>query len=411
MANSIQPLQWADLEKRLKADAKKCYYCGVCEPLCPVFTPLFQLLAREYEEGGQPVTLEEFEPIVELCYYCKLCLLWCGIGVNFPRLMLEYKIDRVGERGQTLQNRLLMNAQLVGKLTSRIAPLVNWALTNPLNRHLMELVFGIDRRRTMPRVASESFPRWMRRRRPKPGTGHRRVALFSGCFTDYYDPAVGIAAVNVLERNGVEILYPPQRCCGLPMLSEGSLDQALKNFRYNVSVLAPLVRDGYTVVVLDGPCAMTFRQEIPEFLGNDEARQVAFRVRDINQYLLELHQRGELDTDFQPVEGHMAYHASCAAKLQRLETAGVDLLRLIPGLVVERVDKGCCGFGGSFGFKKQSFDIANQVGAELFAWIRSTGADETVTDCPLCEVQIADGANVRTARPVEMLARAYGYSS
>ena len=403
------PIELGDLDKRLRADTKKCYYCGICEPLCPAFTPLFKLLSREYEDGGAPTTRAEFEPIADLCYYCKLCLPACGIGVNFPRLVLDYKIARVKERGQTLQNNLLMNQELIGKLSSPIAPLANWALSNGLNRRVMEFVVGIDRRRTMPRIASEPFPRWMKNHKTKPGTTGRKVAIFSGCFTDYYDPAVGIAAVQVLERNGVEIIYPPQRCCGIPMLSEGSLDKAMQNFEYNTSVLAPLVKDGYTIVALDGPCAMTFRQEVPQFLKSEDARNVGFRVRDINQYLIEMRKRNELDLQFNSVEGKMAYHASCAAKLQRIETAGFELLQLVPGLTVERVDKGCCGFDGSFGFKKQTFDIANQVGKELFAWVKSTGANEAVTDCPLCEVQIADGAQVRTAHPVEVLARAYGF--
>lgn len=396
----------AELEQRLKADTKKCYYCGICEPLCPVFKPLFELLAREYEDG-QTVALEDFGPLVDLCYYCKLCLLACGIGVNFPRLMLDYKIWQVQTRGQTLQNRLLMETELVGKLSSRIAPLANWALTNPLNRRLMEFIAGIDRRRMMPQVASEPFPRWIKQRSPQSGATRHKVALFSGCFTDYYDPAHGIAAVRVLEHNGAEIVYPPQRCCGLPMLADGSLERALANFRYNVSLLAPLAKAGYTIVVLDAPCAMTFRQEVPQFLDSDEARQLAFRVRDINQYLLELHRHGELDTHFQPLEGKVAYHASCGAKLQHIELVGVELLRLIPGLVVERVDRGCCGFGGTFGFKKQCFDISNQVGTDLFAWIRSSGVSEAVTDCPLCQLQIAQKVGTRTARPVEVLARGY----
>ena len=403
------PVQWDDIYKRLKTDTKKCYYCGICEPLCPVFKPLFKLLEREYEDGGEPIKREEFEPIMDLCYYCKLCLPACGIGVDFPRLVLDYKITRVKERGQTLQNTLLMSQETIGKVSSPIAPIANWALSNGLNRRVMEFVAGIDHRRTMPKVSGEPFPRWMKNHKPKPGTSGRKVAIFSGCFTDYFDPAVGIAAVQVLERNGVEIMYPPQRCCGISMLSEGSLDKALQNFEYNTSVLAPLVKQGYTIVVLDGPCAMTFRQEVPQFLKTEDARNVGFRVRDINQYLMEMHKRNELDTNFNPVEGKIAYHASCAAKLQRIETAGFELLKLIPGLMVERVDQGCCGFDGTFGFKKQTYAIANEVGKHLFEWVKTTGANEAATDCPLCEVQIADGAHVRTAHPIQVIARAYGF--
>ncbi|MDR3576970.1 MAG: heterodisulfide reductase-related iron-sulfur binding cluster [Anaerolineaceae bacterium] len=144
-------------------------------------------------------------------------------------------------------------------------------------------------------------------------------------------------------------------------------------------------------------------------MGGEDARNIAFRVRDIGQYLLDMHNRGDLDTNLQPVQGKVVYHASCAAKLQHIEKAGSDLLRLIPGLEVEQQNQGCCGFDGSFGFKKQSFDLSNQVGADLFKWVQASGASKAVTDCQLCEVQIADGAHIRTAHPVEVLARAYGY--
>jgi len=249
-----------ELLRRLKEDSQKCYYCGICEPLCPVFTPLFELRARDIEEG-QAVTLEDFKPLIELCYYCKLCLVACGIGVDFPRLMLDGKIYLVQQQGQSLQNRLLMNTELVGRLSSWLAPLVNAAMRNSLNRRLMEALVGIDRRRTMPQVTGEPFPHWMAAHQPL-RDGRHKVALFSGCFTDYYDPQVGIAAVQVLEHNGVEIIYPKQHCCGIPMLADGSVDQALKNFQYNVQMLAPLVEQGYDVVMLSTPCSMTFRQEV-----------------------------------------------------------------------------------------------------------------------------------------------------
>jgi len=404
-------LEREDLERRFKLNTKKCYYCGICEPLCPVFTPMFELQSREYEEG-ESLHVEDFKEIIDLCYYCKLCLVACGIGVDLPRLMLESKIYFVRQHGQTLQNRLLMNTELVGKLASRVAPLANAMLSNSLNRRLMEAVVGIDRRRTFPTVHSQTFPRWMRRHltetRGRAGSDRPKVALFSGCFTDYYDPQVGIAAVQVLERNRAEIVYPDQRCCGIPMLSDGSLDAALENFRYNVAALAPLAREGYDIVVLSTPCSMTFKQEYVQFLDTDEARLVARHVYDVSYYLFRLHQRGRLDTDFQEVDGRLAYHVPCAARAQRIETAAVELLKLVPGLEVEVIDQGCCGFDGSFGFKQQYFDIAMEVGKRLFAGIEEAGVAETATDCPLCEVQIRDGAGVRTVHPVEVLKRAYG---
>jgi anaerobic glycerol-3-phosphate dehydrogenase C subunit len=401
-----------DLLQRLKFNINKCYYCGICEPLCPVFTPLFALWDREVEKGER-LGMEDFRPVVDLCYYCKLCLLTCGIGVDLPRLMLESKVFYVQRHGQTFQNRLLMNTDLVGQLNGLVPPLANLALTNPISRRLMEAVIGVDRRRTFPKVPSQPFPRWYRRhvarRNPPSAANGRKVALFSGCYTDHFDPEVGIAATLVLEHNGVEIVYPEQRCCGIPKLADGSLEAARENFRYNLSRLAPLVRQGYEVVVISTPCSMTFKQEYLDYLGGEEAELVARHVFDISQYLHRMHERGELKTDFQPLPLKVAYHVPCAAKAQRVERAALELLALIPELQVTLIDRGCCGFDGTFGFKKQFFDLSMQVGKPLFEGIRQSGATHTATDCPLCEVQITDGTHTVTVHPIELLCQAYGY--
>ena len=61
----------------------------------------------------------------------------------------------------------------------------------------------------------------MTRKRPSPG--QRKVLLFDDCFTTYNEPAIGRAAVRVLERAGYVVELANLPCCGRTMLSKGFL--------------------------------------------------------------------------------------------------------------------------------------------------------------------------------------------
>jgi Fe-S oxidoreductase len=118
-----------------------------------------------------------------------------------------------------LQTRLIRDTATIGKVASLTPALTNLALRNPANRVVMEKVVNIHRDKLMPTYHRETFPRWWSRHTPrveslqplKEGVETptpTKVALFSTCLIDYNDPAVGIAAVQVLEHNGIEVVRP-----------------------------------------------------------------------------------------------------------------------------------------------------------------------------------------------------------
>src|SRR5262249_11948753 len=89
--------------------------------------------------------------------------------------------------------------------------------------------------------------------------GRRQVVYFHGCSTNYYEPHVGIAVVEVLERNGFEVILPKQNCCGLPMLSNGDFDSARRYHEHNIAALLPYVQQGIPVVGTSTSCTLTFK--------------------------------------------------------------------------------------------------------------------------------------------------------
>src|SRR5215468_4204731 len=259
---------------------------------------------------------QEIDGVVDLCFQCKLCYPNCpytpphDFAIDFPRLLLRWKAQHTRRHGVPRRARLLRDTANIGKLGSVAPAATNWALHNRANRAAMEAVIGIHRDKLMPTYCRETFPRWWQRHRPqveaaqplKDGVEQPtplKVALFSTCLVDYNDPAVGKAAVQVLEHNGVEVVRPDgQVCCGMPFLDGGDLDAAAATIRRNVDVFAPLVEQGYAVVIPSPSCSLMVREEFPQLVACEGTTRLAQRAHDLDEYLYRIAREGRLKRDF-----------------------------------------------------------------------------------------------------------------
>src|SRR3989441_8287775 len=215
----IRSAEFWDLSKvegELRRVADICNGCRRCLPLCPSFKVLFDRLDVEAVDGdAEKLPERDLKEVVDLCYQCKLCYNHCPYTpphrwqIDFPRLMLRARAAEARRRGVRFQDRMLGATELVGRLGSLTAPLSNWANELAVHRAFMEAVAGIHRDRTLPKFHRETFGKWVARRRRAAGRAGRspapapaRVALFATCTVEYHEPAIGRAAVRVLERNG-----------------------------------------------------------------------------------------------------------------------------------------------------------------------------------------------------------------
>jgi Fe-S oxidoreductase len=277
-----------------------------------------------------------------------------------------------------------------------------------VNRKFMEMAVGIDARRNLPAFHRETFSRWFDGRRPRPRSTAARgqVALFATCSVEYNDPLTGKAAVAVLEKNAIDVTLPAQRCCGMPYLDGGAVPQAKRLIADNVRSLAEQVRQGRDIVVPGPTCSYMLKQEYPWLDGSEDAQLVAAHTRDLFEYLAELHARGRLDTAFPNAPGRIAYQLPCHLKAQNMGTRSADVLRLT-GAPVEVIDR-CSAVDGTWGMKKEYFELSLKVAAPLFRDVEQAKPERVATDCPLAALQIHQGTG-RTARhPIQILAEAYG---
>src|SRR2546421_288197 len=242
------------IELSLEQSLDSCIKCNICTAACPVsaVTDLFPgpkyvgPQAQRFRKANQPTPDES----VDYCSGCRVCNTVCPTGVRIAELNARARAKIVADKGLPLRNRLIGRSELLGRLgCGPQAPLANFTLTNRLLRWVIEQVIGVARNAPLPTFSIYSFRSWFRRRtknqeprteRQETGSrfsvlgSQKQVVYFHGCSTNYYEPHVGIAAVEVLELNGFEVILAEQNCCGLPMLSNGEFGAARRYHEQNI---------------------------------------------------------------------------------------------------------------------------------------------------------------------------------
>lgn len=410
----MHTVSWHSVGEMLDA----CIKCTICSSYCPVVAVTDKFpgpkyagpQAQRFRERGQPHSPDWS---VDYCSACRVCNEACPSGIKIAEINARAKAQMVHDRGIPLRNWLLGRNELLGKAGSVAPHLANLAMHNPVSRLAAEKVMGIAREAPIPRWSTRgTFGAWVRRTRAERLRAEKKVVYFHGCSTMYYEPEVGQAAVAVFEHNGYEVIVPPQNCCGLPMLNNGEFPAAEKLYRSNVAKLLPYVEEGYPIVGTSISCVLTLREEAAELLDiEDEAsRSLRLAMWDMCEWLRDLHQRGELRTDFQPLEMVLPYHVSCQSRAHRMGRPALDVMALVPGLDTRESDARCCGLAGTYGFKAEKYEIAMQVGQEAFQFIEDQGPDVryVAADSEICRWQLEHGTGKKARHPVEVLAAAYG---
>lgn len=234
----------------------------------------------------------------------------------------------------------------------------------------------------------------------------KKIVYYTGCFADYYGPDIGKSFVEVMEKNGFEVIVPDTKCCGMPQMANSNLKGARKNFEFNTRVLAKAAAPGYDILSTCPSCNMMLRREGLPFFDSEEARFVASRVYDACEYLLRLHGEGKFNMDFGSMPIRVFYHNPCHLRVQNL-TAAVDLMKLIPDLDVVKVNLNCCGMGGSYGMKKQNYDRSKEIAQKIWDEVKAAHVDVVATDCGGCGLQVQAGTGAKIMHPLMVLNQAY----
>jgi len=426
------------------AVAASCNGCGDCRSresaarMCPVFrasgaeeaTPRAKanLLRRLLTPGADPtaLTADAVREVAGLCVNCKMCRDECRARVDVPKLMLEAKAAHHAEHGLDRAGWALARLEALVALAGNFSFTTNAMLGSRPARWVIEKLFGLSRRRALPRFTHRTFLRRARKlgltrtsgigdrvsgmSHPIPHTPYpMRVAYFVDNYANFNDPLLGEAVVAVLRHHGIEVHVPRrQKGAGMGPLAVGDVETAREVAAYNVRTLAALVRDGYTVVCSEPTAALALTQDYLDLLDDPDAKMVAANTVELTALLWRMHEAGELRTDFVRLDATVGHHVPCHVKALRGPVAGPRLLELIPGVRVRTIDVSCSGMAGTWGLMAANVEASLAAGKPMLDELDRPGVLFGSSECGGCRIQMQDGTGKRALHPVQYLALAYG---
>jgi L-lactate dehydrogenase complex protein LldE len=242
-----------------------------------------------------------------------------------------------------------------------------------------------------------------------------RIALFLTCLVDVVAPAAGRATVEVLERLGHEVVFPPgQTCCGQMHVNTGYPDEALPLVRRHVQTFEPYE----AVVAPSGSCVGSVRHQhaaVARSHGDealaDRAAAVAAKTYELSELLVDVLGVTDVGASY---PHRVTYHPTChSLRMLRVGDKPLRLLRSVRGIDLVELPgaEECCGFGGTFAVKNA--DTSTAMLADKMRSVLDTRAEVCAAGDSSCLLHIGGGLSrlrtgVRTVHLAEILAAQEG---
>lgn len=352
------------------------------------------------------LTSKRMYEVMDLCIECKACKSECPSSVDMAKIKFEFLAQYHKKHGIPLRTRMFGDIANVSRLASGMfAPLVNGVLGSTPTRFVMDRVLGITMQRKMPKFAREPFTTWFKKH-ARNGQGKPQVVLFHDTFNTFNDPHISIAAVQVLEAAGFEVILPGHRCCGRPLISKGLVNRARAAAKDTIEKLLPYARRGLPIIGLEPSCLLSMRDEylylLPE---NKEAQEVAQHAVLFDEFIARLADEGKLQMTFSDAPKEVLLHGHCHQRALVGTEPTRKMLALPEHYQVREVDSSCCGMAGSFGYEKEHYEISRKMAERRLVPELRKATSKTLIVAPgtSCRHQLQHYAIERTLHPAEVL--------
>lgn len=364
--------------------------------------------------AGRTFTPEEFTSketyeVMDLCLSCKACKTECPSSVDMAKIKTEFLAQYQEKHGVPLRSRVMGNIHRISKMSAPVAPLANFAMRTPLARPAMSALGVHPERRLSPFQRTTFISKWRKHVKTLlPRQTRGKVVYFHDTFATYNYPGIAMAAVQLLEAAGFEVVVEERRaCCGRPMLSKGLVSAARHVARRNVQLLAAHAHAGTPIIGTEPSCILTLRDEYIDLLpGDADVQAVAKQAFMIDEFLAKLEKEGTLGIGWSARQGpEVLFHGHCHQKALIGMGPSMTMLQAA-GCRVQESGAGCCGMAGSFGYETEHYEVSKKIGEErLFPKVESVNQQTIVAVAGVsCRQQIEHFTERKTQHIAEVLA-------
>jgi glycolate oxidase iron-sulfur subunit len=412
---------------------QQCMHCGLCLPTCPTYdatkiernSPRGRIALMRAIADGKLEPTRTFAEEMYFCLGCLACMTACPAGVNYAELFERARAE--AERSKVLSSpkrNLIRNFTLrwlfmdLGRLK-----FIGWFMRLYQAIGLQTLVRRSGVMKLFPKrlqeleamtppIQPKTSAQLIRPITSAASQKKYRVAVLTGCAQDLIFSDVNRDTVEVLARNGCEVITPPrQSCCGSLHAHNGEWELAKGLARRNIDQFPPAEFDA--IITNAAGCGShlkhyaTLLADDPQYLAR--AEEWDHKIKDIHEWLAAIGLEKPAHTREQTVTYHEACHLCHGQKITAQPRA---ILNSIPGLKLVELPEStwCCGSAGIYNLIQP--EMANQLLDRKLQRIKTTGATTVATGNPGCLLQIINGARkegtpLRVVHPITLLAEAY----
>jgi len=390
-----------------------CIACTACITACPVTAATQKFRGPKLVGPAQSrlhFAENDTEASLDYCSNCKNCEIACPSGVPISTLNMLARAKYYETHSHSQRDEMMGHPEKMAKLITKLPFGAFFANTGMEIGRPMGIIkaMGMADQRPLPKYASETFLSMFKNK--KQPASDKKIVFFPGCVINYNEPQIGLDFVDVMNKNGYQVLVDEDFvCCGSPLITTGYLAEAKENAKKNTSLIKKWVDKGYPVLTVCTSCSLMLKQEYQELFEDEipHMEKNAKHIFDAAEFLEFLYEKGELNENFGEVKHKFMYHAPCHLRAQGIGLPALELLSLVPGVEVTDAGAGCCGISGNYGYKAENYDRSMKIGKTLFDTIKSSKVDAVLTDCGTCRAQIAHGSNTETMHPISILAKSY----
>jgi FAD/FMN-containing dehydrogenase/Fe-S oxidoreductase len=323
---------------------------------------LWEMLEGDPLEGGWQS--QEVREALDLCLACKGCKGECPVHVDMATYKAEFLAHYYEKHWRPRTAWAFGLIHWWARLASLAPSFVNAVTQAPGLSAIAKLFSGMPQQRRVPAFAAYTFKNWYQNRTSilESRSSTDSVLLWPDTFNNHFHPEAAIAATELLESGGFNVIVPERDvCCGRPLYDYGLLPLARRTLLNLLEVMREPIRAGVPVVVLEPSCASVLRDEMVNLLpGNDDAKRLRQQVVLLADFVRKHRDRFDLPK----FEREVLFHGHCHQKALFDTRGDVDLLKSM-GARVNAPNSGCCGMAGSFGFEESHYEVSEKIGERV----------------------------------------------
>lgn len=387
---------------------------------------LREILARGYEseafagvnQGKSVFDIPELSEILDTCLACKGCLSECPSNVDMTKLRSEILQQKYDRHGTPLRTWMVARMAKMEELGAKVRPFYNFFASFKPSAWVIKKIVRFSVKRNIPKLSRYSMRKLVELENEKHSEIYksllkRTVYLFADEFTNMQEAELGLTFARLLMKLGYRVEIPQHVESGRAAISKGCLKLAKQYAEENVRLLKYHIHDEVPLVGIEPSCILSFRDEYPDLVSpemREDAKKLGKSCLLFDEFIVREYKAGRIKKDvFKELDAEIYLHGHCHQKSLIGVGKCAEMLKLIPGAMVNVIPSGCCGMAGSFGYEKEHYETSMAIGEMvLFPTVRKAKEDKkkkVIVAAPgtSCRQQILDGTGVKALHPIEIM--------